>query len=154
MDTSDLDCDEDAHKLATPKSMETSFETSFDFDEDAKKLATPKSMETSIETSFDCDEDANFTPSTSAISSEVKSKLAKYLRDKRANILGTEKKKTQPDIRPVDQITYPLTNAEVIFTKLVRIKMEQSNDGKTVECKTKSRSFHLRRFTKAKNHPH
>ena len=56
--------------------------------------------------------------------------------------------KPQP-LRPLEQLHAPLTRAEeAYFTHLVRIQLEQSNDKKTVVCKTRGQQITLKRVIK------
>ena len=52
-------------------------------------------------------------------------------------------------VRDIDQITFPLNNAEEkLFTAMVKIKLENSKDKKSVVCKTGGQEILLRKIVK------
>ena len=52
-------------------------------------------------------------------------------------------------MRNVDEITAPLTKDEEVFTKIARVKLQQSGDN-TVRCKTGGQSITLTKTVKAR----
>ena len=55
----------------------------------------------------------------------------------------------QKPVRNVDEITAPLTKDEEVFTKIARVKLQQSGDN-TVRCKTGGQSITQTKTVKAR----